>query len=203
MSALERFAELEAEIEAARARLTQEQERRREAVQRLERAETALHEHIAGVVSGEREDDSERHDDLHRQAREAGEAVSVRVVNYGQTSEAQLVDVAAEARVAGAGRRLELAEAALRDFARARLAELAAELARGASAEVGREAFAAVSAARRASARWNEVYGRWAAVLRAADQVEALQSAPASPFGGLEPIDVDVLQLGPAPRGLF
>jgi hypothetical protein len=202
VSAVEEFERLEGVLAGAQARLREAHERRRDRPAALEQAEAALHEHIAAVHAGEAEPDPETEDRLHQAARDAGEAVSVRLVNYGQTSEAQLVDLVAEGRVVGAARAVELAEAELRAFAGARLTELAVELAKGPSAEVGREAVAALSVARRAGARWNEVYGRWATVMRWAGRADLLASAPENPFD-LKPIDVDALQLGPTPGALF
>ena len=202
MSAMEQFEQLEGELAGARERLRAASARRGDRVTALEAAEAALHEHVAAVHAGEREPDPDAEDRLHAAAREAGDVVSVRLLDYPGSPQLKLVDLKAEAEVAGAERAVEAAEAALREFAARHVNELAAELAAGPSAKVGAQAAGALAAAFRALAAWNLVYTRWTEVLRAAERVDLLKTAPVNPFAGMQPPPGDV-ERGPTPRSLL
>jgi hypothetical protein len=201
-TALAEYEALQRAVVDAEARLREAHARRRDRVSALENAERALHEHIEAVHAGEAEPDPDVEDQLHRQAREAAEVVTVRIADFGGTSELKLVDLTAEARVTGAKRAMETAEAQLHEFAKQHVAELAAERAGGVSGEVGRTALAAAGAAWRAIREWEQEAGWWSELARTAQRPDLLQMLPENPLAGLKPTPAGV-EYGPIPKGLM
>jgi hypothetical protein len=201
VSAIAEYERLRLVVADADGRLRAALDARSAAVSALEAAEAELTGHIAAVHAGEREADPDREDELHRAARAAGEHVSVRLRNFGGTSEAVLVDLKAEARVDGARQAVEVAEGELRSFVTERLGELAAERAAGRSGEVGRRAAAALSVAWSAVREWQDESAWWAGLCQVLDRPELMTSSPALPFEGLQPPPAGV-ERGPVPREL-
>jgi hypothetical protein len=199
VSAHDGFLDLLAERRAAQDAVAEKASALRTRTADHERAVAEHREHVVGVQSGEHDPDPDAEARLYAAVQATGAAVSWKVTNYADVGAVgELVDLQAEAELAGARRRVELAESALRSFARERLADMLGELAARESVRAGAMAEAALVAAQRASAEWNRVYGLFADVCRWADSSDLLKSSPVSPFGGLMPAS-DVRR-GPAPR---
>jgi hypothetical protein len=207
-SAIERLGQLREDVEAAKGRV-RELEARRLSVQRsVERAKAPLRDYHEQLGAGEREPDPKLERKLLKAVTDAESRVTTRpIFSQGQMQGIQVVDERLEAELAGASRALDEREAAVEEFARSRLAEIAAErLPR--SRIVGERYRAAVEALIAADGAWIDEEGWWMTLGSAAgafgpDEIPARPlELPGQPFVEYHQRRRDPVELVPAPRWL-
>ena len=203
MTLFEQFEEFERQRDAGHAAVSVAADALRDGPTAHERAKAEHREQVIGAVSGERESDEQREAELFAAVQATGEAVTWRIIDYPSGARGELVDLRAEAELAGARRRVEIAERQLEQFAREHAGGLMAELAAGMCQQAGIEALAAISALLLAGRRWNGAYKRVTDVVRAAGVSDLLASVPANPCALAAPVAEAEVVRGPVPLDLM